>query len=70
MIVKHYQNKRNNHKFLEVHEYDCGHKSVRQFMWFSNGVLNKLGDGRLHRWKSENLNELLNEYKEVTEVVL
>lgn len=64
-MVKYYFNNRNEHKQLEVHIYECGHVSVRQFMAFGNGVVNKLGDGCLHRWNKRNLNELLKDYTEI-----
>lgn len=62
MRVEYYYNIRNEHKQLEVHYYNCGHVSVRQFMAFGNGVVNKTGDGFLHRWRKANLKELLKDY--------
>lgn len=60
--VKIYRNKRNEHKFLEVHNDGHYHNSVKQFMEWPNGVKNLIGDGVLHRWKKSDLNELLSDY--------
>lgn len=59
-----YRNRRNRHKFLEVHNDGHYHNSVKQFMlWQSAGVKNLTGDGCLHRWRIENLRELLKDYE-------
>ena len=39
--------------------------SHSQMYWKKNGVKNYTGDGKLHRWRKENLNELLRDYKKV-----
>lgn len=62
MKVEYFYNLRNEHKQLEVHYYECGHVTVRQFMNFGNGVINKTGDGCLHRWSKRSLYELLKDY--------
>ena len=65
MIIKTYQNKRNENKYLEVHNDGHYHNSVRQYMKWNNGVKNLLGDKKLHRWRIKNLKELLSDYKEI-----
>lgn len=65
MIIKTYQNKTNENKYLEVHNDGHYHNTVRQYMKWKNGVKNFTGDKRLHRWKAKNLRELLEDYKEV-----
>ena len=65
MIIKTYQNKRNENKYLEVHNDGHYHNTVRQYMKWNNGVKNFTGDKRLHRWRAKNLRELLEDYKEV-----
>lgn len=57
-----YQNKRNEHKFLEIHNDGHYHNSVRQYIKCPNGVKNFTGDRFLHRWRRQNLNELLEDY--------
>lgn len=57
-----YQNKRNSNKYIEVHNDGHYHNSVRQYLEWSNGVRNYTGDRLLHRWRKENLNELLEDY--------
>ncbi len=57
-----YQNRENKHKFLEIHNDGHYHNSVRQYMKWSNGVINFTGDKILHRWKKDNLKELLEDY--------
>lgn len=64
MKIKTYQNKRNENKFLEVHNDGHYHNTVRQYMKW-NDVKNFTGDGKLHRWKANNLKELLEDYEEV-----
>ena len=66
MEITIYRNKRNPNKYIEVHTDNCYHNSLRQYMyWEKNGVKNYTGDGKLHRWRKENLNELLRDYKKV-----
>ena len=61
-----YQNKRNAHKYLEVHNDGHYHNTVRQYMFYSrNKVKNLLGDRCLHRWRKENLKVLLEDYRKV-----
>ncbi len=57
-----YQNKRNENKFIEIHNDGHYHNSVRQFLQWSNGVKNFTGDRFLHRWRKADLNELLTDY--------
>lgn len=64
--VKTYRNKRNPHKYLEVHDDGYGHRSAKQYMhWNSTGVTNPTGDDNLHRWRKGNLDELLDDYEQV-----
>lgn len=71
--IKIYRNKRNENKFIEVHNDGHYHNSVRQYIEWKyrhKGVLNSVtrnynGDCRLHRWRKENLMELLEDYEEV-----
>lgn len=64
--TKVYRNKRNNNKYLEVHNDGYYHNTVKQYMyWKDNGVKNLMGDGNFHRWKIKNLKELLTDYEEV-----
>ena len=62
MNVTIYRNKRNPHKYIEVHNDGYYHNAVRQYMLFSNGVKNMVGDGFLHRWRKKNLDSLLEDY--------
>jgi len=64
--VKTYRNKRNPNKRLEVHEDGYGHRTVKQYMhWDENDVTNPTGDGNLHRWRKDSLDELLEDYEPV-----
>lgn len=73
MDVKIYQNKRNKRKYIEVHNDGHYHNSVRQYIEYNQKVTghkvgiirNYTGDGKLHRWRKGNLNELLEDYMEV-----
>lgn len=59
-----YRNKRNPNKWLEVHNDGHYHNTVKQFMyWAETNIRNDLGDRCFHRWKAENLRELLNDYE-------
>ena len=61
--IKLYRNNRNEHKYLEIHYDGEGHRSVRQYLHFpATGVVNLTGDGMLHRWRKEWLNEVLEDY--------
>ena len=60
-----YVNKRNENKFLEIHNDGHYHNSVKQFMCWTN-VRNDTGDGCLHRWHKGNLTELLEDYRLVS----
>lgn len=74
--IRVYRNRRNPNKHVEVHNDGHYHNALRQYMYwerniitgelFSEPVKNVTGDGRLHRWKKENLNELLEDYELVT----
>ena len=57
-----YRNNRNENKYIEIHNDGHYHNSVKAYLKWNNGVKNLLGDKRLHRWKRENLNELLEDY--------
>lgn len=71
--VRIYANKRNPHKFIEVHSDGHYHNSVKQYMlWTTNIFTGKklekpvkdlLGDRKLHRWRKANLKELLEDYE-------
>lgn len=71
-----YRNNRNDHKYLEVHNDGHYHNTVRQYIETSryvNGrkvgiVRNYTGDGCLHRWRKENLKNLLTDYKKCATV--
>ena len=65
--IKLFSNKRNPNKYIEVHNDGYSHNTVRQFMKWNNRVKNFTGDKKLHRWRKENLKELLEDYKEVKE---
>ena len=73
MKITVYRNKRNENKYLEVHNDGHYHNTVRQYMYWKyikKGVLisetkNFTGDGILHRWRIGNLRELLADYEEV-----
>lgn len=71
-----YRNKRNENKYIEVHNDGHYHNSVRQYMeWHERKfnhrrstlsvVKNFTGDGVLHRWRARNLRELLDDYIKV-----
>lgn len=62
MQIWFYKNKRNPHKYQEVHYDGYGHYLVREVMRFENDVINHIGDGKLHRWRKANLSELLEDY--------
>lgn len=66
MLIYTFINKRNPHKKLEIHCDGHRHYSVRPYMEFENGVVNRIGDGKLHRWRKENLYKLLEDYEETT----
>lgn len=62
-----YQNNRNPHKYIEVHDDGHSHNSVRQFIrtWCIKRkviVTNYTGDGFLHRWRKRDLNQLFEDY--------
>lgn len=71
--VKIYRNKRNENKYIEVHNDGHYHNSVRQYMewkYVRRGIVNSItrnynGDCCLHRWRKEKLDELLEDYEEV-----
>lgn len=65
VTVKYYRNKRNQNKMLEVHNDGHYHNSVVQYIDYGNGRKNKTGDRCLHRWKANDLRELLEDYEEV-----
>ena len=61
-----YRNKKNENKYIEVHSDGYGHNSVIQYMYWQitpiNSVKVKNGDGCLHRWRKQNLADLLEDY--------
>ena len=71
-----YRNKRNEHKFIEVHNDGHYHNSLKQYLQWERNVVtgeplqkpvkNITGDRRLHRWRKANLKELLEDYEPVT----
>lgn len=63
--IKIYRNKRNENKYIEVHNDGHYHNSVKQFLKWSNGVKYLTGDRCLHRWKINNLKELLEDYEAI-----
>lgn len=67
-IVTLFQNKRNSNKYIEVHNDGHYHNTVRQFLKWNNGVKYLVGDGKLYRWRIDNLKELLEDYRKVKEV--
>ena len=73
--IKVYRNKRNPNKYIEVHNDGHYHNSLKQYMFWSKNpdgtvlsdpIKNITGDRKLHRWRKENLNVLL-EYYELVE---
>lgn len=70
MKITYYRNKRNENKYIEVHDDGHSHNTVRQFMlwkyrkWNSVQSITKnfTGDGHLHRWRKDNLKALLEDY--------
>lgn len=57
-------NKRNFNKRLDVHYDEDGHYTVKQFILNPNtGYRNYTGDGNFHRWRKDNLMELLQDYR-------
>lgn len=68
-----YQNKRNPNKFVEVKKGSDGHSYVRQFMQWDteNGTVknynaSKSNRGRYHRATQQTINQILEDYTEVT----
>ena len=70
--IKTYRNKRNPNKYLEVHNDGHSHNSLKQYMFWSKNpdgavlsdpIKNVTGDRKLHRWRKENLNVLLEDYE-------
>lgn len=70
--IKTYRNKRNPNKYLEVHNDGHYHNSLKQYMFWSKNpdgavlsdpIKNVTGDRKLHRWRMENLNVLLEDYE-------
>ena len=70
--IKTYRNKRNPNKYLEVHNDGHYHNSLKQYMFWSKNpdgavlsdpIKNVTGDRKLHRWRKENLNVLLEDYE-------
>lgn len=72
--IKTYRNKRNPNKYLEVHNDGHYHNSLKQYMFWSKNpdgavlsdpIKNVTGDRKLHRWRKENLNVLLEDYAKI-----
>ena len=77
--VSTYRNKRNPHKKLDIRNDGYGHNSVVQYMHWKpddeidcgdgqcfiqrDEVINKTGDRLHHRWRRDNLNDLLDDYE-------
>lgn len=61
-----YQNKRNEHKFIEVVRYSSGNYYAVQFMRWGE-IVNKLGSrtGRRFRFTKSSLNNILEDYVKV-----
>lgn len=64
-----YRNKYNEHKFVEVKIYKCGHIYIKQFMfWYtSHGVVknylaSKSNKGTAHRVSKKTLDSILEDY--------
>ena len=71
MTITYYRNQTNFHKFLEVHNDGHYHNTVRQFIYsYETGYRNYTGDRKLHRWRAENLRELLEDYHKVSILAL
>lgn len=62
--VKIYRNKRNENKYIEIHNDGYYHNSIKQYMKWGE-IKNLLGDRCLHRWRKENMEELLKDYEEI-----
>ena len=69
MIKRVYRNKKNEHKFIIVKIYKCGHVYIKQFMfWYSSTgpIINYLGSrsnkGTAHRISKRTLSEILEDY--------
>lgn len=71
-----FRNRRNENKYIEVHNDGHYHNSLKQYLyWERNAVTgeplpkpvkNITGDRCLHRWRKDNLKELLKDYELVT----
>lgn len=63
-----YQNRHNEHKFLEIKRYDDGHYVWRQFMKWDNGVKNYVGSktGRFFRVSIETIKDVIMSYIWIT----
>ena len=61
--IKVYQNVRNRHKFIEVHEDGHYHRAIRQFIYNPHyGHVQLVGDGMLHRCSAHWFSELMQDY--------
>ena len=71
-----YRNKRNEQKFIEVHNDGHYHNSLKQYLFWERNIItgellpepvkNITGGKKLHRWRKINLKELLEDYELVT----
>ena len=69
MVKRTYRNKRNEHKFIEVVIYKCGHVYIKQFMfWYTphgtvkNYLVGRSNRGCAQRISKRSLNTLLEDY--------
>lgn len=73
--VRTFRNIRNLNKEIKVKHYDDGHYMWKQTMCFDNGVRNPIGasirskDGCYRRCHKATINEVLEDYIEVIDVV-
>ena len=71
-----FRNRRNENKYIEVHNDGHYHNSLKQYLYWERNaatgeplpkpVKNITGDRCLHRWRKDNLKELLKDYELVT----
>lgn len=69
MVVKHFRNKRNEHKYIDVKHTNDRHYMWRQRMVWDNGVINPVGTkkGGFRRQGKATIDEVLQDYEEVFE---
>ena len=72
MEIKHYRNKRNENKYLDVKHTNDRHYMWRQRMSWPNGVTNYLGGlpkGGFRRQNVKWINQVLEDYEEIAQEV-